>query len=140
MKYVLLFFLLLPQIIFAGEGHRWAKLNYESKAMIIAMYEIGISDGCVYGVGISTSELFSDEHMQGSQALKLVTKCPSTIVTTAHIMSKVVGIVDNAYSRAGTAKIPIGITVKLSLNSYSSGKTAIDDAELNKWISASSQL
>lgn len=124
----------------AGEGHRWVKLGYESKAMIIAMYENGLSHGCVNGIGLATEELFSDPDMQTQQALKIILMCPNKVVSTSQEMVKVVGVVDQAYSHPGAASIPIGILVQAALEAFSHGKPKIDSAELQNWISVSSKL
>ena len=109
--------LLIFSQAFAGEGHRWVKLGYESKAIIIAMYENGLSDGCVNGVSLSTEELFSDSDMQ-----------------------KIVDVVNQAYSSPGAASIPMGILVPAALKAVNNGQIKIDDTELKKWISVSSKL
>lgn len=126
--------------VFAGEGHRWTKLGYESKAMIIAMYENGLSQGCVNGVSLSTEELFSDTEMQAQQAVKIILKCPDKTVSTSQEMAKVINIVDKSYSNPGAASIPIGILVPTALDAVNKGQSEIDSTVLKKWISVSSKL
>lgn len=137
---LVLFMLFISLPTLAGEGHRWAKLGYESKAMIIAMYENGLSQGCVNGVSLSAEELFSDTDMQAQQAVKIISKCPNKIANTPQTMAKVIGIVDKSYSNPGAASIPIGILVPIALKTVNDGQSEIDSAELKKWISVSSKL
>lgn len=132
--------LFISSLVSAGEGHRWVKLGYESKAMIVAMYENGLSQGCVNGVALATEQLFSDPDMQSQQAVKIILKCPTKVVSTSQEMAKVIGAVDQAYSSPGAASIPIGIVVQAALKAINNGQSAIDDAELKDWISVSSKL
>lgn len=139
-KFITIFMMLICSQASAGEGHRWAKLGYESKAIIIAMYENGLSVGCVNGVSLSTEELFSDSEMQNQQAVKLIFKCPNKVANTSPKMQKVVDIVKQAYTSPGAASIPMGILIPAALKAVDSGQNEIDDAELKKWISVSSKL
>lgn len=139
-KILIVFILFICSSASAGEGHRWAKLEYESKAIIIAMFENGLSQGCVNGVSISTEELFSDPSMQSLQAIKIILKCPNKVVNTSQVMAKVVGVVDQAYSSPGAASIPIGILVPAALKAVNNGESEIDNTELQNWISVSSRL
>ena len=138
--FLLVSIFITSSLLFAGEGHRWVKLSYESKAMIIAMYENGLSDGCVNGVSLSTAELFADSEMQSQQAVKLILKCPNKVVRTPQEMAKAIEMVDQAYSRPGAAKVPIGIIVRIALDAASKGQSEIDGKELKNWISVSSKL
>lgn len=141
MKLVIaLFFIIFSANSIAGEGHRWTGLSYESKAMIIAMYENGISEGCVRGVSLATTELLADEKMQNQHGLKLVLKCPNKVANTPGNMSKIISAADHGYSKAGAPSIPIGIMVKISIEAVNSGLTKINEKDLNKWVSIALQM
>ncbi len=121
----------------AGEGHYWANLTYEAKAMIIGTYENAASDGCVTGVSLSTSELFSDKDMAAQQAIKLLGKCPNRKVSNQSSMSKTIGIMDHAYGKPGASIIPSSILIKLSIEAYSKGKSQVDPKVLQRWMKVS---
>ncbi len=122
----------------AAEGHRWMKLDYTSKAIIIATYENGKLEGCGEGVRLSTSELFADSKDQIQHSIKLVMKCPSKIVTTAGAMEKVIAIIDNGYAKPGAANINIGTMIVNALETYTSGLTQFEESKLKQLISISS--
>ena len=141
MKLILsLILLLFSSLTFSGEGHRWVALNYESKAMIIAMYENGIAEGCVNGVSLATSELLADENLQSQHTIKLILKCPNKVVNSQAKMSQIISVTDDAYSKAGAPSIPIGFMVKISIEAVKLGLTKINEKELEKWISIASQM
>lgn len=139
-KLLVIFMLFICSQASAGEGHYWVKLGYEAKAMVIGQYENGRQDGCVKGVALSTEELFSDPDMQAQQMFKMILKCPHRVVHASKEMARVVGAVDQAYSSPGAASVPVGILVPAALKAINNGKSEIDNAELQMWISASSKI
>lgn len=138
MKYIILVALLFFGVsAMAGEGHIWTKLNYQSKALIVASYDIGVFEGCGKGVRLSTSDLFADQTMQMKNSIRLVFKCPGKVIATSDEMSKVIDIADKAYGKVGAANINIISMVVASLKSYASGKSAIDEKALKRMIAIS---
>jgi len=121
----------------AGEGHVWMDLKYEAKASMIHTYEYGLMYGCIKGVDISAKTLFIDSDIQMKQSFKLMKECPAIRITTAPEMSKVIKIIDDTYSMAGTSDIPVISMIDESLKSYNLGEMKIKEDTLKKLIKTS---